>query len=278
MPLFRLSEVKEQLQKLDHYPRKALSQNFLIDGNVLKKILNAASIKKGDKALEIGPGLGVLTQALLQAGCSVTAIEKDARLAEHIRSYFNEQKDLRLIENDFLDIDLTSVLSGPETTKVVANIPYKITGLIIKRLIMLPEQISCIVLMVQKEFAERLTATPGEKNYSSFTLMTEIFAKSEVLFTVSASCFYPAPSVDSAVIRLTPKKPELDVDTEFLLTMIHTAFSQRRKKLTSSLKGAFGKENVEKALKACNLSMDTRPQELSLKQFGALGRNLQSTS
>ncbi|PCI78372.1 ribosomal RNA small subunit methyltransferase A [Candidatus Aerophobetes bacterium] len=280
MSLFQLSEVKALLKQLDHYPRKVLSQNFLVDGNVLQKIMRTASIEPGDKVLEIGPGLGALTEALLNGECLVTAVEKDHNLSKHIKAHFDNNR-LTLLEDDFLNLDLEKVFKSDDLSKkvkVVANIPYKITGIIIKTLIQLPHLFSCIVLMVQKEFAERMVAKCGDKNYSSFTLLTQVFSEAKIAFTVAPSCFHPQPSVDSVVIKLIPKQMNPDIDTAHLLQIIHLSFAQRRKKFTTSLKNHFLKEDLIKALEDENINLNARPQELTLDQFTALSKRLRPSS
>ncbi len=264
MPLYKPSELHQFLQKLGVHPKKGLSQNFLIDGNILNKLVAAAAITPGESVLEIGPGPGVLTEALLEAGARVIAIEKDEKLAEHLRRFEN----LEIIVDDFRNVSLKHVLK--EKTKVIANIPYSLTGVILQELLPKREQITSIHLMVQKEVAERCTAKTGTKAYSSFTLFTNYHADAKLLFTVPRTCFYPKPKVDSAVLELKLKPPPVKAPYEPLFAMIRAAFQQRRKMLRASLKRFAPAEDVNPGLQKIGHAETARPQDLTLQDFSDL--------
>ncbi|MBF5058893.1 16S rRNA (adenine(1518)-N(6)/adenine(1519)-N(6))-dimethyltransferase RsmA [Candidatus Neptunochlamydia vexilliferae] len=264
MPLYKPSELHQFLKELGIHPKKGLSQNFLIDGNILNKLVAAAQLTPGEQVLEIGPGPGVLTEALLEAEAKVIAIEKDEKLAEHLRRFQN----VEIIVDDFRNVSLKHLLKGK--TKVIANIPYSLTGIILQELLPKRELITSIHLMVQKEVAERCTAKKGTKNYSSFTLFTDYHADAKLLFTVPRTCFYPKPKVDSAILELKLKPPPVSAPYEPLFELIRAAFQQRRKMLRASLKTFASIEDVNPALHQIGHAETARPQELTLQDFSDL--------
>lgn len=264
MNLYRPTALKKLLEDLKATPRQALSQNFLIDGNIVRKIVEASEVCSGDAVLEIGPGPGVLTEALLSQGAHVLAVEKDDRFYEALKTW--KHPALTLIHEDFLRLDLTSHLKPK--TKVVANIPYNITGILLQKLLPMGKTIASLTLMVQKEVAERLIATKGTSDYSSFTLFASYYSQPKLLFKVEPTCFYPKPSVTSAVIQL--KLKEVDETAPSPLGLIRKAFQQRRKMLRASLKTLYAASKIEKALEDIGLPKTSRPQELSLDEFIAL--------
>lgn len=253
-----LEELKQFLQRIGAAPRKSLSQNFLIDQNIVKKILRFADIQPGDFVLEIGPGPGALTTALLEAGAHVLAVEKDRLFAEHLPSHPN----LRIISGDILKTELGDVTGW----KVVANLPYHITAPILEKILPLP--FASITIMIQSEVADRLAAKPKTPEYSSLTLFASCHAQIVDRFTVSPSCFYPQPKVESTVIRLDPK-PLPDPNP---IPWIRRAFQQRRKQLASSLKSIA--PDVGAALHQCSLPPFARPEELSLPEWVSFAKEL----
>ncbi len=253
------AELLRFLDEIGARPKRGLSQNFLIDNNVLQKIVQLAEVKPGDCVLEIGPAPGALTEQLLNAGAKVTAIEMDRTFAEHLSRFQTKDRRLTVHEGDFLDFPLSYL--SPGTWKVVANVPYHITSPILEKLCMQSAQFSSFTLMVQKEVAERIRAKPGTKALSSLTLFLQFYTEVHDAFNVSAGCFFPAPNVDSTVIRLDTRIPP-DVDPNVLFPMIRKAFQQRRKMLTSTL----GKE-MAPVLEQMGLSAKARPEELSLEQW-----------
>jgi len=268
MSLYKPSELHQWLKELGIQPKKGLSQNFLIDGNILNKLVAAARIKEGDWVLEVGPGPGVLTEALLNKGAQVIAIEKDEKLAAHLHRLQNGK--LTILTDDFRNVQIDPLLKGKGKVKVVANIPYSITGLIIQKLIPKRTSIESIHLMVQKEVAKRCVGKIGTKDYSSFTLFINYHADAKLLFTVSKTCYYPQPRVDSAVLELILKAPPVTAPYEELFQWIQTAFQMRRKMLRVSLKTLARSEDIEHALEKIGHKGTARPQELSLSDFSAL--------
>lgn len=271
MPIYKPSELQQFLLEMGITPRKGLSQNFLIDGNILKKIVKTANVENGDFVLEIGPGPGSLTEELLNAGAEVLAVEKDAALAKALERYQRSPKGLQIACEDIMDFPLEEALKEKlvkgQKAKVIANLPYHLTTPIIARLITMNEQISTLVLMVQDEVARRFTASPGTSAYSSFTVFLNFFSKPSYAFKVSRHCFYPEPGVDSAVVMLTLKKPpELSNQDQFF-KVTRTAFEHRRKMLRASLKELYPPEAIMETLKKIGQDPQARPEVLSLDEF-----------
>lgn len=249
-----LSELLPFLKTIQAAPQKKLSQNFLIDPNIVGKIIDLAEISPKDPVLEIGPGPGALTQALLKRGADVWAVEMDRIFAKHLHRHQNGH--LRIYEEDFLKFPLNSL---PKNIKVVANLPYHITTPILEKLF--AHSFFCIVIMVQKEVAVRMQAKPGTKDMGSLSLFVQFHSKVIDLFAVAPSCFYPKPKVDSTVIRLDARP----IPTTNPFPLIHPAFQHRRKMLTSSL--PYPKDAMQKALMEIGLRPDARPEMLSLSQW-----------
>lgn len=275
MKPYRASELRQFLESLNIDAKKGLSQNFLIDGNILKKILSSAQVQAGDSILEIGPGPGALTQCLLEIGALVTAIEIDPLFAKALERLSYPPGTLRVLTQDFLKISLDSffreIAIPTQKWKVVANLPYHISTPILTRLLPHYPRITSLTVMVQKEFGERMVAHPGSSQYGSFSLFTQFYSTPHYCFTVPPTCFYPRPKVDSAVIRCDlHSPPEVAEDAFFAVT--RTAFHTRRKMLKTSLKDLIPPSQLEAALVDMDLPITARPEELSLEQFVKIGR------
>ncbi len=240
--------------------KKSLSQNFLIDQNVVERILVAANICKDDTVLEIGPGSGALTASMLARGATVYAIEIDPIAIKILSKYLGHEKQLHLINNDVLKVDFSFL---PVGTKIVSNLPYHITSPIIAKIAQSHLLFTEVVLMVQKEMAERILAKAPSKNRSSFTIFTSFYFEKKSLFVVKPSCFTPAPKVDSVIISLKPKHVLPLEDTESFISFVRTAFSQKRKMLTSVLKNIMVKES----LNTLGLNEKARPEDLRTEDF-----------
>lgn len=250
--------------------KKSASQNFLIDANIVRKILTEAQIANNDLVLEIGPGPGALTESLLETGCEVIAVEKDAKLASFLKRFPGSEK-LSVICADFLEFPLQkymkNVLSQGNKAKVVANLPYHITTPILETLIPHHDLFSDLIIMVQKEVADRFVAQKGTKDYSSFTLFLQFFAKISYCFTVEPSCFHPRPSIQSAVVHLKLRPPPPVTNPDSFFIMLRTAFSQRRKMMRASLKKLYDSSLIERSLSQLGKNPLLRPEELSLDEF-----------
>ena len=258
--------------------KKHSSQNFLIDGNIVRKILSEASVGPDDLVIEIGPGPGALTEALLETGCRVWAIEKDPKLAELLRRLCSDENRLKIFTVDFLEFPIEELVKAEllpgQKAKVVANLPYHITSPILTKLVPLHAIFSDLVLMVQKEVAQRCIAKEGGKDYSSLSLFLKFFSETTYGFTVEPGCFYPKPSIQSAVIHFRPKLPPAVPDQDFLFQLIRTSFQQRRKMIKASLKPLFPSALIEESLSKQGLNPFSRPEELSLEQFIRLSSDL----
>lgn len=277
MDLFRPSELTSYLQELGATAKKSLSQNFLIDGNVLDKLINAASVSSGDLILEVGPGPGAITQALLKKGAHVLAVEKDALFAKGLIKQQAHAPSLEVIADDFLLLDLENLLKNrDQKCKVVANLPFQITSPILAKLFPLQSLISSITVIVQKEVGERMVAAPGSKAYSRLSLFTQYYCTPTLSFTVSPNSFSPPPKVSAAVVHLKLHTPPPVSSEKGLFLLIKTAFCQKRKMLRSSLKELYPKSAIEEALRALSLSPAARPQQLTLLQFVSLFDSLAS--
>ncbi len=279
MPLYKPSELHLFLNQLGIHPKKGLSQNFLVDGNILRKIISVSKVEAGDLVLEIGPGPGALTQALLEAGAHVIAVEKDPILAKALEGLQTNDNRLTIYCEDImlfkLEAVLTPILMNGKRAKVIANLPYNITTPIIVKLAPQRHLISAMILMVQEEVARRYVAQPKTSDYGSITVFLNYFTRPRYAFGVSPNCFYPVPTVKSAIVILELKPPP-DVSSEanfFLMT--RTAFEHRRKMLRGSLRDLYSPEAVIHALEAIGYHSQTRPEDLSLDDFVALFRELQ---
>jgi 16S rRNA (adenine1518-N6/adenine1519-N6)-dimethyltransferase len=260
---YRLSEVRALLDTLGVSPKKSLSQNFLIDGNVLDKIVNFSGVKPGDLVIEIGPGLGSLTEKLLERGCHVIAIEKDRVFARALEE--RRLPLLRLFCQDVLTFPFREILSTK--VKIVGNLPYQITTPIFEKIFEYSDLFESCTFMIQHEVAVRCLAKPNTKDFSSLTLFLNYFSTPKWGFTVSASCFYPVPSVESAVIGLEIGKRFPVQDEQAFFKMTRLAFCHKRKMLASSLREMVPQAQIFDALTKSGLSLKARPQELSIEEW-----------
>lgn len=269
----------EILQKYHFNFQKKFGQNFLIDTHVLEKIISAAGITKDDMVLEIGPGIGTMTQYLAEAAGKVAAVEIDKNLIPILEDTLSEYDNVMVINDDVLKVDIRGLVekeNGGRPVKVVANLPYYITTPIIMGLFESHVPIDSITIMVQKEVADRMQEGPGSKEYGALSLAVQYYAKPEIVVNVPPSCFMPQPKVGSAVIRLTRhSEPPVTVKSEKLLfQVIRASFNQRRKTLANGLAnyGAFGlpKEELQACIEKLGVPVNIRGEALSLEQFAQL--------
>ena len=252
---------------------KGLGQNFLIDADAVKRIVEAAEISAGDEVLEIGAGIGTLTQGLLEAGAKVTAVELDKKLPAVLKETLAGYENFRLIEGDVLKINLAELM--PRKFKVVANLPYYITTQILLTLLEKNLPVIKIVTMVQREVAERMTAAPGSKIYGALSVAVQFRSEPRIAFEVPPESFLPPPEVTSAVVVCDVRKPPFEVDEEFFTRVVRAAFAQRRKTLINSLAGAgFNKEKIL----ASGIDVKRRAETLSLEEFARLSNFLRKES
>jgi len=264
----RLSQIHATLKEIRVSPVKTLGKNFLHDQNLARWIVDQAQITAEDYVVEIGPGLGALTRFILEKGARVLAIEKDARLAEFLHSRFADER-LEIVNADALKFD-PRVLFAHRRVKLIGNLPYNISSPVLLKFLEPPSPISLCLLMLQKEMAVRLSASPGTHDYGALTLRIQLHHRVKYLRSVSATVFLPRPDVDSAVVQLEPRDAvELpERDDELLLNLIRLGFSQRRKQLRKLLQNYASDWN---ALASCvNIHPKVRAEELSLRQWIAL--------
>ena len=269
----------EVLQKYGFVFQKRFGQNFLIDTHVLEKIIRASEITKDDFVLEIGPGIGTMTQYLADSARAVTAVEIDDALIPILQDTLKDWDNVNIIHGDILKTDIQKIADEKnqgKAIKVVANLPYYITTPIIMGLFESHVPVESITVMVQKEVADRMQTGPGSKDYGALSLAVQYYAEPEIVANVPPNCFMPRPKVGSAVIRLKRhKEPPVQVQNEKLMfRLIRASFNQRRKPMANGLKNSqelnYTKEQVESAISACGLPLNIRGEALSLEQFAAL--------
>ena len=252
---------------------KGLGQNFLIDAEVVRQIVTAADICAGDEVLEIGAGIGTLTQGLLEAGAHVTAVEVDKKLPAVLKETLAGYENFRLVEGDILKVDVAELM--PRPFKVAANLPYYITTQILLTLLEKNLPVTKIVTMVQREVAERMTAAPGSKIYGALSVAVQFRSEARIAFDVPPESFLPPPEVTSSVVVCDIRKPPFEVvDENFFTKVVRASFAQRRKTLANSLAAAFGREKVSEALTAAGLDGSRRAETLSLTEFARLANFL----
>ena len=271
------------LQKYNFIFQKKFGQNFLIDTHVLDKIIRAAEIGKDDLVLEIGPGIGTMTQYLSCAAGKVIAVEIDRALIPILEDTLDGYDNVRVINEDVLKVDIRKLVEEENEgrpIKVVANLPYYITTPIIMGLFESHVPIDSITIMVQKEVAERMQEKPGSKEYGALSLAVQYYAKPEIVANVPPNCFMPRPNVGSAVIRLTRhEKPPVEVEDEKLMfRIIRASFNQRRKTLANGLNNSpeihLPKEVVQESIVSVGVPENIRGEALSLEQFAELSNEI----
>ena len=273
----------EIIQKYGFVFQKKYGQNFLIDPHVLDKIVRAAKITKEDFVLEIGPGIGTMTQYLAEAAGSVCAVEIDRNLIPILHETLSGYENVSILNEDILKVDVAALVrekNGGRPMKVVANLPYYITTPIIMGLFESHVPLRSVTVMVQKEVADRMKSGPGSKDYGALSLAVRYYAEAYLAANVPPNCFMPRPKVGSAVICLTcHKEPPVKVrDEKLMFRLIRASFNQRRKTLTNSLGNspeiAFTKEEIGAALEEMGLSPTVRGEALTLEQFAGLADRL----
>ena len=264
----RPSELRQLLDSLGFHPRRALGQNFLIDGNIRNIILDAAAVSDKDSVLEVGAGPGVITVPLVDSARSVVAVEKDPRLAGYLQSLLRDRANFRLIEEDVLRIDLNGLLAEASWI-VVANLPYSIAGRLLVDLAGSAHRPRRMLVMVQLEVADRLRAQPGSKAYGVLSVLVGLRYKLNVVRKISPTCFWPRPAVWSAVVSMEAIESDVTPDAPDLFRkLVRYAFSQRRKQLGGILAGngnplRVSGEDVSRTLEALDLESSRRPETLA---------------
>lgn len=269
----------EVIKKYEFCFQKKFGQNFLIDGHVLDKIIAGAGVTKDDMVLEIGPGIGTMTQYLAEAAGKVVAVEIDRNLLPILQETLADYDNVKVIHADVLSLDLEKLVqeeNGGRPIKVVANLPYYITTPIIMALFEQHVPLANVTVMVQKEVAARMKSGPGSKDYGALSLAVQYYAEPYIVANVPCNCFMPRPNVDSAVIRLTRyEEPSVQVkDEKMLFKIIRASFNQRRKTLQNGLNNSselnFTKDQIAAAIAEAGFSPSVRGEALTLEQFAKL--------
>lgn len=274
------NRTKEILKKYGFSFKKSLGQNFLIDTNVLNNIVDCAELQENSGAIEIGPGIGALTEQIAKRCEKVVAFEIDQRLLPILKETLTPYPHVNIVHSDVLEADIHNVIKAyfkdEQDLMVIANLPYYVTTPILMKLLEEKLPIRGIVVMIQKEVAQRIAAKPGTKEYGSLSIAAQYYAEASTEMVVPKTVFVPQPNVDSAVLKLTIRKePAVQVnDEEFFFKLIKASFAQRRKTLINNLINNLftknEKEKVEEALYKCNIDPKRRGETLSMEEFGLL--------
>lgn len=287
MPLSLLKKTKKILHQHNIIPKHYLGQNFLIDKEVLYDIVNAADIKETDTVLEIGPGLGVLTRELIQYAKEVVVIETDPRFVRILKQEFGQRRDsggnkkkacrgreLRIIEGDVLKTDFNTLGLMDRRYKIVANLPYQISSHFLQMVLSKKPRPSEMIVMVQKEVAERIVAGPGKMSLLSVSV--QFYSKPRLVRVVNSNSFFPQPEVDSAVVKFIAIGKQYDVDEKKFFKLVKIGFTARRKQLHNNLSGCLRVKNeeIKKILKKIGLSENIRAQDLSIENWLELYQHL----
>jgi 16S rRNA (adenine1518-N6/adenine1519-N6)-dimethyltransferase len=277
--IFKPGVTRRILSENEIKPLQSLGQNFLIDGNILDKIVEAAELTEEDQVIEIGPGLGSLTQSIADICSKVIAIEVDERLVRVLKDLFLGYHNLEIIHGDVLKEDLKALMaSSGGAWKVVANLPYYITSPVLSKLLEAKSDIDRIVVMVQREVALRMLAKPGNKDYGAFTLFVQYHCDLSIVHNVPSTAFYPRPDVSSSVVLLEVlKTPRVHVDDEDLLfRIIRASFGKRRKIISNALSNtpylAFDKDFILRVLKEAGIDSKARAEDLTLEEFALISQ------
>lgn len=277
--LYSPNYVKQIVEDYDFKFSKSLGQNFLIDGNIVRNIVSAAGVTKEDGVLEIGPGIGTLTEEISLKAKKVVSVEIDKSLLPILDETLGKYDNIKIINSDILDLDLDELVElefDSKPVKVVANLPYYVTTPIISKLIEREYNIESITVMVQKEIAERMVAKAGSKQYGSLSVFVQYYTNPEIMFEVPNTVFIPKPKVGSAIIKLNIKKELEETNREKLFNIVRGSFATRRKTILNSLSN-YGFEGVEKdeireALEKANIDPGARAEQLSIEDYLRLER------
>ncbi|MDF2564279.1 MAG: ksgA [Massilibacillus sp.] len=265
------------LKTFDIHMSKKLGQNFLIDEAIVQEIVHASDIQEGETVLEVGPGIGTLTQGLAEAKANVIAVEIDNRLPEVLAKTLEGYENVRIVHGDILKVNIPELVEG-KNFKVVANLPYYITTPIIMALLEQKLPVTKIVTMIQKEVADRMVAKPGKKDYGALSVAVQYYTTPEIVAQVPPKSFIPAPAVDSVVIRcdVRPEPAVKVISEKMFFRVVKAAFSQRRKTLSNSLKTmGIAAEEIKKAIDDAAIDGTRRGETLTLQEFAVIADNLE---
>lgn len=278
--LYSPKYVKEILNRYGFKFSKSLGQNFLIDGNIVRKISEAGDITKEDCILEIGPGIGTLTEELALKAKKVVAVELDESLLPILDETLKDYDNVEIIHGDILEVDINKLIEkklegGP--IKVVANLPYYVTTPIIARLIEEDFNIESIIVMIQKEVADRIVASPNNKQYGSLSVFVNFYTSPEIMVKVPKTVFMPQPKVDSSVIKLKLKKDLPEVNRKIFFKVVKSAFGKRRKTILNALSSndlGVNKETIKEVLEKLDIPLEARAENLNIEDFIKISKTL----
>jgi 16S rRNA (adenine1518-N6/adenine1519-N6)-dimethyltransferase len=270
--MLNLTEIKEICKNYHITPTKSRGQNFLFDANIIDKIINSSNLSQNDTVLEIGPGLGVLTERLVEQAGQVRAVELDKKILEFLRSRYKKTKNIEIIEGDILRLDINT-LNIPDNYKIVANLPYNITSNFIRKFLEASHPPTEMVIMVQREVAQRMVE---QSKMSLLSLAVQFYANVDILFEVSRNSFWPSPKVDSAIVRIVMKKDLPYADPKEFFRIIKMGFAAKRKQLQNNLAGGLGisKGQAVEILVKSGLNEKVRAQDLSIDDWIMIIKNL----
>lgn len=274
--MLSLSELTDLLRLYSLSPKKFLGQHFLIDKNIQRKIIISSQITDKDTVLEIGPGLGALTEEICKQAKFVYAIEKDSHLYNLLKERLKSFKNLKIINSDILNFSLPT-RDFPSKLKLIGNLPYYLSTSFLKYLIKNRKYIDSAYVSLQKEFAQRIIATPGGKEYGALTIFINSYTNPEILFTIKRTCFYPSPKVDSYFMKFVMlNKPKvMEEDKEKFFSLVQFAFQRRRKTILNSLLAKFpDREKIKEILQRLSIDYRRRPETLSIDDFLNLNKFL----
>lgn len=272
------SSVRSALASLGRHPRKRLGQHFLADGAIAQRIVDLAQLRGAERVVEIGPGLGALSDILARTVRELWLIEVDPHLAGHLQSKYADQLHVHVVEADVLTVDFAALLGTSEGAVVVANLPYNIATAVLAALLAPPRRFARLVLMLQREVVDRLRAQPGTKDYAALSVLTQFAARIRPGMRVGPDAFVPRPKVESEVIVVEPyDRPPVDVaDPAMFTRLVRTVFNHRRKQLTNSLRPLCA--HAAATLRAAGIDPTRRPETLTLAEFATLSDALTQTT
>lgn len=284
--MLSVGDIKLTLSKLGIHPSKSLGQHFLTDQRSVEWIIENAELRKGENVLEIGPGLGILTEALAKAGANVYAVEKDKILARYLTEKFHNWRNVTIVPQNALFFDPAVAFgargTGPAAPyKLVANLPYNITSPILRKFLEFDPKPSLIVVMIQKEVGERIIAPAGDTNRGVLSVMVQFFGQPQIVGHVARSKFWPQPDVDSAILEVSGIKHLVPgVNPKAFFTVVRAGFSKKRAQIHNSLKNSLhlSAPDVSLILSTSNIDPSKRPEELSVEDWGALARVFEASS
>lgn len=270
--LYSPKRLKEILGKYNFKFSKSLGQNFLIDGNIVRKIVESAEITKEDYVLEVGPGMGTLTEELALNAKKVLAVEIDKNLKPVLEETLGQYPNVEVLFGDILKLNIEEIIKGKmddKRIKIVANLPYYITTPIIAKFLENSYKIDSINVMVQKEVAERITASPNTKAYGSLTVFAQFYSNPQIVLNIPKTVFIPQPKVDSAVIRLDIKDKYRDIDREKFFKIVKASFSQRRKTILNTLSSGLNieKDEIRRVLDKSGIEPNKRAENLTIEEY-----------